>query len=135
VSIGLIGADEFHILFCVGFSTASHLTKLKSLHVEREDESARACTQALYDTIIDVPALHFMLQPQNKWFERAIAIGMFTVPMALAVKDELSAKSGGENSIQNSIQNNIQTPKSDDGYDPTKPLSQIPIKKAYKGVV
>jgi len=94
----MLGADDFHALFCVGFSTASHLTGLKSLHVEKTDGSAKACTQALYDTITDIPALHFLLMPQNKWFERAFAIGSFTVPMAISVSRELAAPAAAQES-------------------------------------
>lgn len=92
VTSEMIETEAFHALFCTGFCTASYITGLKSLEVDKSDGAARACTQALYDTIIDTPALHFLLMPQNKWLERAIAIGMFTIPMAGAVSKEMKAK-------------------------------------------
>ncbi len=88
----MLGPNEFHAVFCVGFSTASHMTGLKSLEVNKDDAAAQNCTRALYETIQDIPLLHFLLQPQNKWFERAIAIGAFAVPMAAAVSAEIEER-------------------------------------------
>lgn len=88
----MIGREEFHALFCTAFCTGSYLTGLQSLMVDSSDGGAKACTSALYDTILDVPALHFLLMPQGKWLERVIAIGTFAVPMSLAVSAEMKAK-------------------------------------------
>ena len=92
----MISKENFHTLFCGGFTAASHMTKLKSMAVDASDGGAIACTEALYDTILDIPALHFLLNPYNKWFERAIVIGAFTVPMAAGVAQELKARKGAK---------------------------------------
>lgn len=92
---GMIDQQAFHALFCVGLQTASAVTKLQSLHVDKEDEACINCTRALYETIADTPMLHFILMPQGKWMERAFAIGAFTVPMAIGVSNELAARNSG----------------------------------------
>lgn len=88
----MLDKNAFHSLFCGGLSAAGHMTGFQSLMVDENDGKAIACTQAIHDTIMDIPALHFILMPQNKWFERIIAIGVFTVPMAIGVKTELMAR-------------------------------------------
>lgn len=92
INQGMIDVQAFHALFCVSFNTASAVTKLKSLSVDAADEACINCTRALYETIADVPMLRFMLMPNGKWMERAVAIGMFTVPMAMGVSNELAAR-------------------------------------------
>ncbi len=94
LSSEMLECDAFHQVFCTGFTTASYLTGLKSLAVDKNSGEAKACTQALYDTIRDIPALHFLLMPQSVWLERAIAIGSLTVPMAIGVSNEIKAKKG-----------------------------------------
>lgn len=91
-SSNMLKPEDFHALFCVGFGTASHITGLKSLSVDKADGGAVACTRALYDTIQDIPMLHFMLMPHGKWLERAVAIGAFTIPMAGAVGQEIKER-------------------------------------------
>jgi len=80
--------DDFHKMFLTGFSIAHNLTGYRSLQVENDNQSAKDCANALYECIEDIPALHFLLKPQNKWFDRAITIGAFTVPMAISVANE-----------------------------------------------
>jgi len=99
IKSGMLSLNDFHTLFCGGFSAASHMTGLKSMAVDASDGGAIACTGALYDTILDIPMLHFLLNPNNKWFERIIVIGAFTAPMAAGVSVELKARKkpkGGE---------------------------------------
>lgn len=71
-----------------GFKFAHHLSGFKSLDVP-DDGAARGASQAIYETILDVPALHFMLSPGGKWWGRAAAIGIFTLPIAMGVKTEI----------------------------------------------
>ena len=89
---GKIQREDFHKLFLTGFNVAHNLTGYKSLKVSPEDSAAQDCSTAIYDTILDIPALHFLLNPSNKWMDRAVAIGAFTIPMAIAVKTEAAQK-------------------------------------------
>lgn len=56
-----------------------------------EEAAARACADAIYDTACEVRLLRWLIEPGNKWVQRSLAIGMFTVPKALAVRAELGA--------------------------------------------
>lgn len=105
----VLDKDAFHRLFVGVFSVASVLTHLQSLKVSNDDGSARAASDALYETILDIPALHFLLEPQGKWAGRVMCIGMFAVPMAINVQAELAARSrirtpeGGGGSSQQGV--------------------------------
>lgn len=88
----MIDKEGFHELFCGGFNVAHHMSGLKSLAVDKSDGKSIAASGALYDTIQDIPMLHFLLMPQGKWMERAVAIGMFTIPMAQNVAAELAQR-------------------------------------------
>lgn len=85
----MLSADDFCKVFVGGFNAAHHLTGLRALKIEQGDGAAQDAAKAIYDTILEVPALHFMLRPGGKWLERALAVGMFALPMARAVKAEL----------------------------------------------
>lgn len=89
---GILSEDDFHKVFCTGFNIASKMSGLKSLEVNETDGAARGASHALYETISDIPALHFILQPGGKWGQRALLIGAFAVPMALSVRAEIAGR-------------------------------------------
>lgn len=90
---GMLKKDEFHKSFIAVFKFGHGMSGLQSLHIPPERAgAAEECTSALYESIIDIPALHFMLKPGNKWWGRALAIGTFTIPMAIGVSAELRAR-------------------------------------------
>lgn len=88
----MIDKAGFTTLFFGGFRAAHLMTGLNSLHVPEGDKGATAAAEALHDTIMDVPALHFLLQPQGKWLTRVFVIGSFVVPLSLATARELKAR-------------------------------------------
>lgn len=90
--VNRLSKEDFHRVFCTGFTVSSHVTGLKSLAVDEHDGKARAASEALYETILDIPALHFMLSPGGKWGGRIMAIAAFAIPMARGVQDELVAR-------------------------------------------
>lgn len=91
-----LSADEFHKVFCLAFNMSSKMSGLKSLEVDEADGAAVACSSALYETCLEIPALHFLVQPQGKWGTRIIGIGAFAVPMAIAVTAEVKEKRLGQ---------------------------------------
>lgn len=95
-SVTLLDKESFHGLFIGVFTVAEIATRLTSLHVEASDDKARAASDAIYETIYDIPALHFMLQPSGKWLGRIACIGMFVAPMSLNVSAELAARGGSK---------------------------------------
>lgn len=89
---GMLGKDEFYQIFVTGFKVASIATHLKSVEVNPQDQGARAASDAIYETVSEIPALRFLLQPQGKVFGRIVTIGMFVVPMAMNVQAEIAAR-------------------------------------------
>lgn len=90
---------DFHKLFCTSFVMASHLSGLKSLHVDEGDGKARAASEALYDTILEVPALHFLIQPSGQKMQRVLAVAAFALPMAVGVRNELLERRAGPRGV------------------------------------
>ncbi len=88
----MLRKEDFYSLFRTGFKISHNVTGLKSLDLPEEDKGAKDCSDALYDCVVDIPALHFILMPGNKWLERSIAIGAFSIPMVISVKGELQAR-------------------------------------------
>lgn len=88
----VLSEDDFHKVFVLCFTVSHNVTKLNSLKVEDGDGSARNCSKAIYDTILEIPALHFLLNPSGKWGQRAFMIGSFALPMAMNVRTEIAAR-------------------------------------------
>ena len=91
VRSNMLTQEDFRTLWVKGFGGASMLTGIKALSLPNSHvgiEEAEMCADAIYETILDIPALHFMLNPSNKWLERAMVIGMFTMGMRNAVIQE-----------------------------------------------
>ena len=92
----ILSEDDFHKVFCLVFNVGSSVTRLSSLKVDESDAAAKGCSKAIYETCLEIPALHFVLQPGGKWGGRILAIGAFMVPMSMNLRDELMerAKAG-----------------------------------------
>lgn len=95
----VLNAEDFHKVFCTAFNVGSAVTGLKSLEVAENDDKARACSLAVFETCQDIPALNFLLQPGGKWGVRIMAIAAFTLPMARGVSQELQARQSGGESV------------------------------------
>lgn len=83
----------FQFVFTMGYGA----TELQSLKVVGEDgevlnPNARPASDALYDICEETPSLQFFIKPGGKWMQRAAAIGMFAVPVAMGCKAELAAR-------------------------------------------
>ncbi|WOF73803.1 hypothetical protein QMT40_001439 [Parvibaculaceae bacterium PLY_AMNH_Bact1] len=88
---GFIGKDEFFGMFQFVFMAGHGATQLQSLNIEGS-ETARPASDALYDICEETPSLQFFIKPGGKWMQRAAAIGMFVVPVAMGCKAELAAR-------------------------------------------
>lgn len=85
--------DQFFQNFVGVHALAGTLTKLQSLAIaDKEKDTARAASDAIYDIAADTPWLRFLIEPSNIWLQRAMAIGAFAVPKAMAVRIELAAR-------------------------------------------
>jgi hypothetical protein len=64
--------------------------RLQSLPIhDGELEAARAASQAIYETCLEVDILRFLIQPGNIWLQRALVIYVFAAPKAGAVRAEI----------------------------------------------
>lgn len=108
----------FCATFQAVFDVAHGVTGLKALQVPKGDPRAQGCAEALYETIEDVPALHFLLYPQGKWLPRICAIGAFTIPMGRAVALELQERKGGGGKLDYGKAKKAAAAPGPDGEDP-----------------
>lgn len=53
---------------------------------------AVAAIDCLYDSIMDVPQLHWLLNPGGKWAQRGFAIGMFFIPFGFALYKDIKSE-------------------------------------------
>lgn len=91
------------MLFVKGLSGVSMLTGIDSLRLPNGHVDIRAaedCADAIYGTILDVPALHFLLHPGNKWMERAFVVTMFSMGMVKAIEAEGREKLAAKRAAQ-----------------------------------
>lgn len=82
----------FKMYFCAGFQIVGALKDVETLKQVHSVNLSREASDAVYDTIMDVPMLHFLIDPQSKWINRAATIGMFGFQLKMAVHAELQAK-------------------------------------------
>jgi hypothetical protein len=88
----VIGKDEFFALFKMGQQLPGHLFSLKALTEHPEKPEARAASDAIYDIAAETPSLSWLIEPGGVWLPRLAAIGLYAVPLGMAVKAELKAK-------------------------------------------
>lgn len=88
----VLSKDDFFANFSGLFNVAAALTHLGTLAVDTADPAARGASDAIYDTAADTPWLRFLIEPSNVWIQRAMALGAFAAPKALAVRAELASR-------------------------------------------
>lgn len=88
----VMGYDTFHGAFCKAFVFGGHAAGLKTLVKAPEEKTCPDATRAMYDIILDTPALHFLISPEALWLQRAFAIGAFMVPVVQAAAIEMRMK-------------------------------------------
>lgn len=123
--------DEYATFFRGGFKFARHMSGIKSLDITpQNEEAAKGAADAVYETIMDIPSLHWMLDKAlfGKWGERAFAIAAFSIPMAMAVKEELSQRGpapqnspGYDWDAEQNEQEQHSTPRSPTPREPGEP--------------
>ncbi|WOI51966.1 hypothetical protein [Parvularcula sp. LCG005] len=101
-----MGKEAFFMMFCAAFALPNQVAAglrmarvntgplpLASLPIApHEQEAAQGASDALYDTIVAIPALHFIIQPGGEWMPRIIAIATFGGLKLMAIKAELTAR-------------------------------------------
>lgn len=94
----LLAPDEFFVAFraLVGAPNivlyGRGVEPLRTLQIAENDPAARAASDALYETCLDVPWMRFLIQPESKWAQRSLVVGSFAVGLVQGVRAELSAR-------------------------------------------
>lgn len=94
----LLAPDEFFVAFraLIGAPNivlyARGVEPLQTLQISEADPAARAASDALYETCLDVPWMRFLIQPESKWAQRSLVVGSFAVGLVQGVRAELAAR-------------------------------------------
>lgn len=96
-AVELISKDEFFNLFRATWAIPRGPIAmfggpdLKSLDIPDSDVDGRLASDALYDIARETRALHWMLDPDAKWFPQVLALSSFATNRTLAIRAELVA--------------------------------------------
>lgn len=90
--IKLLTKDQFHDTFCGMFNFSSALTGLKSLRTETHDKVGRETADTLYEIAEETEALRWLIQPENKWVQRALVLYAFSAPKIAGCRAEIAHK-------------------------------------------
>ena len=96
---GVLPKDEWSKGFIAlhGMGAAMSGIKAIALPNERIDEAtALQVAETFYDMLLEIPMLHFMLQPGGKWLGRVMIINMYAHGMRMAIGAELHERRNAE---------------------------------------
>ncbi len=91
---GCVSKDQFFTAFRALFAAPNIIIRppLQSLAIDPTDAEARAASDALYDTCVDVPWLQWLIRPESKWAERAAVVAIFAFGKYQAIRAEIAAR-------------------------------------------
>lgn len=89
---GLITREVFFHGFCQAHAMCGLFVGSQALQGVPDMRESRPAADALYDTIKETPALHFLLSPHGKWMQRAAAWAAFAIPAYGGALGELRAR-------------------------------------------
>lgn len=91
----ILSQKDFRKSFVGMHGMASAMTGMKSIALPNShinEETAHEVADTIYETILDIPMLRSMLQPNNKWIGRAFVMVAYAQGMRGAVRAELMAR-------------------------------------------
>lgn len=89
---GFVDRETFRHAFGFAFRIGGALTGLHTLTGAPDRAEAGPASDAVYDIAVETPALHWLIQPQSIWLQRAVVIAAFAVPVATECAHELRAR-------------------------------------------
>lgn len=95
VASDLYSADEFRQSFFGLHAMASAMTGVKALALPNSrvtEEMGGNVSDALYETILEIPMMHFMLKRDGKWLGRAFVMFVYVQGMRGAIIEEVGAR-------------------------------------------
>lgn len=90
-----LSQDQFRQSFVGLHNAGSAFTGIKAVALPNgyiNEATANEVADTLYETILDIPMLHFLLEPSNKWFGRAMVMTVYVAGMNNAIKSEIGEK-------------------------------------------
>lgn len=85
----MVGQDEFYEgYFCGTFKVLSLIKPYQTFKMVDKVEYSREASDAIYETIVEVPFLHFLLSPEGKWAERVMSVGLFGMALNSTLEKE-----------------------------------------------
>lgn len=91
----LLSQEQFRQSFIGLHGMAASFSGIKALALPNShinEGTAHEVADTLYETIQDVPILHFLIQPGNKWLGRALVMAVYVQGMRGAVAQEMAEK-------------------------------------------
>jgi len=91
----MMSQDDFTANFIGLHGAAATFSGIKSLALPNShvnEATAEEVAGVLYETILDIPMLHFMLYPGNKWIGRGFVMIMYVQGMRGAISAEMAEK-------------------------------------------
>ncbi|WP_375595857.1 hypothetical protein ABWI00_06065 [Algihabitans albus] len=92
VASDVIHFEAFLEAFKAGHFMAGSLIGSKALTSAPQDPACEPAARAIYDTCLEVEYFRFLIRPEGKWMQRALAVGAFALPTAMGVAAELRQK-------------------------------------------
>ena len=95
ISAAMLTQEQFRQSFIGLHGMASSFTGWQSIALPNSQINAATANEVadtLYETILDVPMLHFLIQPGNKWLGRALVMAVYVQGMRGAVMAERAEK-------------------------------------------
>lgn len=85
--------EEWCKLLAGAIKMGGHMSSFETLKaVDYANPEASEGLGAMYDTIEDIPSLHWLLKPFGKWAMRIIAISAFVLPLVKGCAGEIKQK-------------------------------------------
>lgn len=103
ITATMLTQEEFRESFIGLHGVASAFSGLQSIALPNnriQQATANEIADTLYETILDIPMLHFILQPGNKWLGRGFMLIVYIQGMRGAVIEELRAKNQSQKKAQ-----------------------------------
>lgn len=95
ISAKMLNKEEFRASFIGMHSLAAAMSGIKAIALPNsniQEATANEIADMFYETILDIPLLHFMLQPGNKWLGRGMLMLVYVQGMRGAILEELREK-------------------------------------------
>lgn len=95
VQSGMLSQDQFRETFIGMHGIGSAMTGIKALALPNNNinaDLANEVADTIYETILDVPMFHFILQPGNKWLGRGFVMIAYVQGMRTAIAQEKGVK-------------------------------------------